>query len=194
MSKDLDRSRCWIYVIGPVKGAQKIGITSDIDGRLRSYKTHSSENIKVHFKQNCPRWRARRIEREVHSVLKDKRVHGEWFDVSPKKAIYEVTQMMLSFEQPCVQIDQALLNFRFEDTVCYLSPAKWVSLYKELSLSEKRKSKVAVEFVDMGTWELETNKSQHLFFPSTEDALEFLEIEALCSMSPRRAKIYRGQA
>ena len=194
MSKKQDRSRCWIYVIGPNKGAQKIGITNDINGRLRSYKTHSSESIKVHFKQNCPRWKARRIEREVHVVLKDKRVHGEWFDVSPQEAIYEVTQMMLDFEQPRVLIDQVLVNFRFEDTVCYLSPAKWVSSYKALSLSEKRKSKVAVEFIDIGAWKLETDHSQHLFFPSTEDAIEFLEIEALCSKSPRREKIFRGQA
>lgn len=100
LTSDLDILRCFVYVIGPDIGPQKIGIATDPKRRLSQYRTHNIQNLNIHFKQTCPRWKALKIEQHAHKSLNDYLHHGEWFEVTTAKAIDAVKDAMNQFSQP----------------------------------------------------------------------------------------------
>lgn len=100
LTVDADISRCFVYVIGPDIGPQKIGIATDPKRRLSQYRTHNIQNVDIHFKQTCPRWKAREIEQHAHKSLSDYLHHGEWFEVTTARAIDAVKGAMNQFSQP----------------------------------------------------------------------------------------------
>lgn len=72
----------FVYVIGNPAwpGMYKIGMTIDVNERLTIYQTYSpNRDYKLyHFRFSSDK---RRTEKELHNLLKDYRVSGEWFEV-----------------------------------------------------------------------------------------------------------------
>ena len=73
----------YLYVISS-NGASKIGVTSDIDGRLRSYHTHNHD-IALHSLVTLDESKARSLEAAVKSQFAQHKVGRgmEWFKVAP---------------------------------------------------------------------------------------------------------------
>lgn len=80
-----------LYVIGGETGPQKIGISTDVGGRLAALQSHSPHVLVAHH-QAQPASDARLVERVAHQLLAAKRLHGEWFDVSIAEAITAIDQ------------------------------------------------------------------------------------------------------
>lgn len=78
----------YIYVIGQEEGPVKVGITSDLIGRLRSMQTGSAFKLKLLYAMPClDRDNAREHERAFHDVWAEDRLEGEWFNLPAHLAI-----------------------------------------------------------------------------------------------------------
>jgi hypothetical protein len=74
---------CDVYVFQRgLAGPVKIGISKDVPVRAKCFG-----EINVLHRQPFDRKQARLVERVAHALLKEKRLNGEWFDVSPGEAI-----------------------------------------------------------------------------------------------------------
>jgi hypothetical protein len=89
----------FVYVIGASDGPQKIGMSRNPASRcatLRVDQMHSlsraNGSLVVHGTVPVPVSRARDIERYAHWLLRAKRCRGEWFDVSPAKALATINK------------------------------------------------------------------------------------------------------
>jgi DNA-binding XRE family transcriptional regulator len=78
--------RC-VYVAGSDEGPKKIGIADDVAKRLCSLQGASPYPLKVIYAQKFSAWAAGMVERKAHQALADRRMRGEWFDVSGDEAI-----------------------------------------------------------------------------------------------------------
>jgi hypothetical protein len=66
----------------------KVGIAKHPHGRARDLNTASPFKIAVVQSFACPqRDIALKLEEGFHKVMKPHRLHGEWFDLSPAKAV-----------------------------------------------------------------------------------------------------------
>ena len=74
-------SLCYVYIMKNELGRYKIGISSNVENRLRSLKTASGYRIKVlrTFLLEDRR-SAQRLENLLHTKFKKNRKLGEWFD------------------------------------------------------------------------------------------------------------------
>lgn len=88
---EVEKRVYYVYFIQGIKTSLvKIGITSNIDKRIRALQIGSPDKLKLVglFKINLPGTRslseARRAENVLHRVLSEYREHGEWFSPSPK--------------------------------------------------------------------------------------------------------------
>jgi hypothetical protein len=86
----------WVYVIG-YGSRSKIGYSIDPDKRLRELQTGCPERLTLYKKYGFAiRSRAKYMEKKLHLSLAHKykffRV-GEWFHVSPEKAIEAINQI-----------------------------------------------------------------------------------------------------
>lgn len=75
-----------VYVIGPNVGPQKIGVTGETSKRLRGLRGANPVELTLHFELKTEPFSARLVERTAHSILSEKRLAGEWFDVTPQEA------------------------------------------------------------------------------------------------------------
>jgi Meiotically Up-regulated Gene 113 (MUG113) protein len=83
-----DRSRYWLYIIqsgdyGPVK----VGITKDPDKRLKALQTANSEELRligINLLPSKSLKDALEIEKNVHDILREHRMAGEWFQYEKK--------------------------------------------------------------------------------------------------------------
>lgn len=75
----------FLYVIGPIYGPQKIGISKNVDKRLKSLQTGNPVKLYIQFCMEVNR--ARLIERKIHAELNHKKLKGEWFDLTKEEAI-----------------------------------------------------------------------------------------------------------
>lgn len=77
-----------VYVIGPASGRPvKIGYASDTAKRLSGIQNGNHEELHIHYEFCCDgRLDAERVEKAAHSVLRDRRIRGEWFDVDADAA------------------------------------------------------------------------------------------------------------
>ena len=72
----------YVYAIGREEGPVKIGITSALGGRLSTIQTGCPFKVDIlHYCEMSTAEVAREIESDVHWVWKDRRLHGEWFDI-----------------------------------------------------------------------------------------------------------------
>ena len=70
----------YLYIIEckePLRDLYKIGITNDLEKRLKNIKTGNPYPVKFVFQQE--RNDASKIERWLHSQFNDNRMEGEWF-------------------------------------------------------------------------------------------------------------------
>lgn len=74
-----------VYVIGPKSGPQKIGIARDTEKRRGDLQIGYPHRLVVAFA--TPHEDARAVELFAHSILAERRLNGEWFDVEPEAAI-----------------------------------------------------------------------------------------------------------
>lgn len=76
----------FLYVIGPLSGPQKIGISKNPQSRLRSLQTGHPSKLFLNHSIEVPDDRVRLLERMIHQDLSHRRTNGEWFDLSPTEA------------------------------------------------------------------------------------------------------------
>ena len=77
----------FIYVIGPLEGAQKVGLTTDLKSRLAALQTACSQDLVLHVAVRVPFHQAHAIERRAHRMLVQLHVKNEWFDAAPEEAM-----------------------------------------------------------------------------------------------------------
>lgn len=83
-----------IYIFARVKnnsltGPVKIGISNQVESRLRSVQTACPFQIEIAFRFSCPiREIARGIELSFHKTQTGRHLYGEWFDYHPVDAIH----------------------------------------------------------------------------------------------------------
>lgn len=110
-----------VYVIGPEKGPFKIGITNDVDKRLRALQTANPRKLAVHF--SIAAEDAAAIEKAMHAKFGDKRLQGEWFK-APLRTIIDA-------------LNEGF-DIRVEQEVTSLSPesfSQWLSDMKSAGLA-----------------------------------------------------------
>ena len=90
------RSARSLYVIGAEDGPLKIGISTDVGGRLAALQSHSPHALVAHHQAQPGD--ARLVERVAHQLLAAKRVRGEWFDVSIDDAVAAINQAIALVE------------------------------------------------------------------------------------------------
>lgn len=67
-------------------GLLKVGKTTDLEKRLKHYKTHNP-SFKVIYTYEAD------VEKEIHEALKSYKVRNEWFDV-PEPLIYSTIRFL----------------------------------------------------------------------------------------------------
>lgn len=77
----------YIYVIGNDTNRQKIGISRDVEKRLKTLQTGNPDKLKIHYKIECPYEKTRKLEKKIHTELNYKKLKGEWFNMTPDEAI-----------------------------------------------------------------------------------------------------------
>lgn len=88
-----------VYVI-TVNLSSKIGWTGDIKERLRKIKTNAPGHPQLRHCCVVPRPSAPEVERRAHTLLADKRFHGEWFACRIDEAVSAVEQARISLQIP----------------------------------------------------------------------------------------------
>src|SRR5215207_8961251 len=69
-----------VYVIGPKDGPYKIGMTMDIERRLKQLQYRSKVDLIIHFKAEVPtRKHATIVEAIAHEYVRANCLSGEWF-------------------------------------------------------------------------------------------------------------------
>lgn len=80
---------CSVYIICQEGGQSpvKIGISVKVDSRFSTLQAANPNRLQVYktFPYRTVTL-AQKVERRVHSLLKERRIRGEWFDVSPEEA------------------------------------------------------------------------------------------------------------
>lgn len=80
--------RHFIYVIGREQGPVKVGITSSPGARLAAIQTGCHFKIDIlHLRECRDREQALEHEEIFHSVYREQRLNGEWFDLAADFAI-----------------------------------------------------------------------------------------------------------
>lgn len=79
--------KTYIYVIGAVNEAMKIGIAKNVSKRLESLQTgnHRELSILYTYPIASPQL-AERVEKDIHKYLHFIHIRGEWFKYKPGKA------------------------------------------------------------------------------------------------------------
>lgn len=67
-------------------GHQKIGISKNVETRLKSIQTGNPEKLYIHHKEPVNPKIVKIMERAIHRELGYKRQKGEWFDVTATEA------------------------------------------------------------------------------------------------------------
>ena len=80
----------YLYVIGGTEKPYKIGITTNLERRLKNLQTGHPHKLRIHYKEEIPDNQVRLLEQTIHRVIKHRQTHGEWFDIDLDQAISEV--------------------------------------------------------------------------------------------------------
>lgn len=84
----------FVYVIGSPDGPQKIGIAKDVQKRRKEIQTGSHFVLQLASAIEVPIDLAVHVECYAHWLLRDCRLAGEWFRVSPGRAIVAVREAL----------------------------------------------------------------------------------------------------
>ena len=86
-----------VYVISDGANARKIGVARNVKSRLSSLQTGVYHKLLI--EASYPSDDALMVERVAHHLLREKRIRGEWFDVTDKEAISAVQQAIEFIER-----------------------------------------------------------------------------------------------
>jgi hypothetical protein len=87
---------CYVYLIahvnsGQLKAPVKVGIASSPEGRLKSLQTGNPRELAIACSFAVPaREFAKFFEGAFHDIQREKRLVGEWFDISVRDAITRI--------------------------------------------------------------------------------------------------------
>jgi hypothetical protein len=85
-------SECFVYIIATIRDGLavapvKVGISKSVASRLATISTSSPTPVGLYLTFPLPRRdMAEAVERAFHSVMRKKRLNGEWFDMAPAQA------------------------------------------------------------------------------------------------------------
>lgn len=122
-------AQAYVYVLGAVDSPQKIGISRDPYRRAGEFKTGSHQELVVSFKTPLLRSEAYEVERLVHHRLSERRVRGEWFDVTPEEAAREVEEGVAAYHRG-ERSPRSAGNPEMERVVM-MAPASWLARITE---------------------------------------------------------------
>lgn len=72
---------CFVYIIGPEDGPYKIGLSGNVYERIEEIQATSPVKLfLLGARKLDSRFDAVGFERQVHSALKEHRMHNEWFN------------------------------------------------------------------------------------------------------------------
>lgn len=92
-----------VYVVGAGAGEPvKIGIASDVAGRLLQLQTGSSRRLRIYFYRSANYEHAATIERWTHEQFAHARVAGEWFKVNADDVVQFVLQAFADVRLPAI--------------------------------------------------------------------------------------------
>jgi len=80
--RDKRQTNMVVYLIRADNGLVKIGITHDVDARLRALEIASPLGLELIYVITAEFERANQVERRLHTLYEAKRVRGEWFALS----------------------------------------------------------------------------------------------------------------
>ena len=88
-----------VYVIESESGLVKIGIAQNPRARSAAISTQSGFKLKrTFFTNKCSN--AGDVEHAAHMFFKDKRVHGEWFEIEFEEAVQKVKRLFEAKAKP----------------------------------------------------------------------------------------------
>ena len=89
-----------VYVIGSPDGPVKIGVAECVRRRRSSLQIGSPTELEIFGEFDVGEHSARDVEMAVHFALRATHVRGEWFDVSPERAMSEVKKQSVTLVLP----------------------------------------------------------------------------------------------
>ena len=109
----MKESQIYVYVMSAKKSGaapNKIGYTRNIGKRVRSMQTYHCTKVKVHYKMQCSNIsRCKRLEAAIHHHLSDKRIRGEWFNLSATECESKIREIAETYRGMSVmEIDKAI--------------------------------------------------------------------------------------
>jgi len=94
-----------IYVMESEVGV-KIGISKNPDERLRQITNASG--MQVSLRHTRDHESAYAVEQNAHKILADKRLNGEWFNVTVNEAIAAIDEAASAIEEACVSQESVI--------------------------------------------------------------------------------------
>lgn len=94
-----DEGMTCIYVIGELGAPVKIGITQDVEKRLRALQTGHPHQLRILATVQVATRLARDAERSCHIALKAERLQGEWFRVEAHRAVELIREVAVTFNR-----------------------------------------------------------------------------------------------
>lgn len=88
----------YLYVIASVSDTNvvKLGLSKHPEKRLKQLQTASPYELKVFHQEEVSSERVNIAEKALHSLLRHKKLKGEWFDLSVEEAISEVIYIRIT--------------------------------------------------------------------------------------------------
>lgn len=116
------------YIITDSSGMVKIGKAKSIDNRMKTYKTHNPTTVLVAVIFDD-------VEAQLHDMLKDKRVEGEWFTLTHDELalfIQEISRTLYLRKNPKYEwINEVYIN-PIDDLYYLHTMEQWEEFKKEL--------------------------------------------------------------
>ncbi len=88
----------YVYVIGAADGPQKIGSAVNPASRRMMLQVGNPAILAVAYAHPVSRALVFKVEHRAHGLLADKRVRGDWFDVSPEEAVAAIREAARQIE------------------------------------------------------------------------------------------------
>ena len=85
-----------VYVIGPKIGPKKIGMANNPSARRREIQVGNPKLVSVLHSIESPPDLSSLIENMAHKLLRDKRLCGEWFNVTTEEAVKAINDAIVA--------------------------------------------------------------------------------------------------
>lgn len=92
----------YIYIVSQSDDVCKVGISSNVEKRIVSLQTGNPHQLSLKYSYILETTTARILENRVHVKLNEKRLTGEWFNITPKdaeKIIMEENQAIIDGDE-----------------------------------------------------------------------------------------------